>query len=183
MSAEIFYLFLLIVELILVLAVTTYMVSLLYSSISGAPYVPSSKQDIEETLKQANLRKGQFFLELGSGDGRVVILAVKKYQVRGIGIEISPFLVFYSRVLAKFKKIGYIEFKRKNIFKADLSKADVIYMFLMPKMLTKLSTAIKNQTKKRVLIISHGFKIPNLDKYLIKTISRKIFSSYLYKIC
>lgn len=182
MSAEIFYLFLLLIEFIIVLMVATYMVSLLYSSISGAPYVPSSNKDVEETLSQANLKKGQVILELGSGDGRVISFAVQKYHVKGLGIEISPFLVFYSRLLAKFKKIRYIEFKRENIYKSDLSKADVIYMFLMPKMLEKLSTALKTQTKKGTLIISHGFKIPNFEKNLTKTISRKLFPSYLYKI-
>ncbi len=174
---------LLLFELVVIIGVAFYLFSLIYSSLSGAPFVPSNNCDVEETLAKANLKKGQIFLELGSGDGRVILHAVTKYHLKGIGVEISPLLLWYSRLVAKLKKINYIEFRQENIYKTDLSKADVIYMFLMPEMLVKLSDKLKKETKRGALIISHGFKLPGFEKYLLNKIQRKVFSSYFYKIC
>ena len=70
----------------------------LVSDFKGAPYVPITQQFISQILKKAQLKKGQVFMELGSGDGRVIIEAVAKYQVQGIGIEIHPLLIIYSRL-------------------------------------------------------------------------------------
>jgi len=183
MASGTIYLFFLGIELLITFFVTIYLLSLLYSSFNGAPFVPSSNNDFEETLAKAFLKKDQLFLELGSGDGRVVSTAVKKYQVRGIGIEISPLLVWYSRFLAKIKKINYIEFRQENIYKTDISKADVIYMFLMPKMLEKLKDKLSKEAKKGALIISHGFRIHGWEKILIMKEQRKLFSSFFYKKC
>lgn len=154
----------------------------LYVDILGAPFVPTSRKVIGEILKKAKLKKGQIFLELGSGDGRIIRSAVKNYQVKGIGIDLHPMLIFYSRLISKFQKIKNISFKRQNLFKTDLSKADVIFLFLLPKTLKRLAPKFILETKKNTLIISHGFKIPEFEKYLTNKIVREIFSTYYYRI-
>lgn len=181
MASTLIYIALLITELFIIIFFTFYVLSLLYSSLYGAPFVPSKKGDVDETLKAIGPKKNQIFLELGSGDGRVVMEAVKKYAVFGYGIEISPLLVWYSRLIAKINKIKNIEFKRENIYHTDLSKADIIYIFLMPKMVTKLLGKLEKGTKKGALIVSHGFTIPGWEKFLKKKLERKVFSSYFYQ--
>lgn len=181
MTRQVTYLIFLSVELIVFISVTIYIVSLLYSSFMGAPYVPSKQKNIDEILKAANLKKNQLFLELGSGDGRVVRRAVKKYSVRGLGIEINPLMVMAAKFLAKFDKINHIEFKTGNIFETDFSCADVIYIFLMPEIIRRLFSKFNQELKINTLVISHGFKIPQWEQKLIRTIKGEPFATFFYQ--
>jgi len=148
----------------------------------GSPYVPSKQKEVELILKEAELKKGKIFMELGCGDARVVRAAVVKYGVYGIGIDINPVIIFYAKILAKIQKIKKIVLRVENIFDSKLTNADYIYLFLMPDLLIKLTPLIKPQLKKNSMIISHGFKLIGWEKYLIKTISHSPFPTYFYKI-
>ena len=145
----------------------------------GAPYVASKNKIIKEILEKAKLKKNKYFIELGSGDGRVVRNAVKNYQVIGLGIEINPLLVNLSKILAKFDKIK-IDFQRKNIYHVNLEKADYLYLFLMPEMIVKLINKFNKELKKKTLVISHGFKIPGWEKKLVNQLNNKPFPTYFY---
>ena len=154
----------------------------LWGDFLGAPFVPTSSKIIKEILEKADLKKGKNFLELGSGDGRVTRMAAQKYGVKGLGIEIHPMLILYSNLLSKIQKLNGIKFQRANFFDIDFKKADVIFMFLLPKVLSKLKEKIQKECKNNTLIISHGFKIEGFEKYLIDKIDRKTFPTYYYKI-
>jgi len=175
------YITLLCFELIVLALVATYGVTLLFSSAMGAPYVPTSKKRINEILKEAHLKKGQTFLELGSGDGRIVRNAVKQYGVTGIGIDINPTLTFIARLYAKQEKLKNIIFKTESIFNTDLKKAHVIYLFLMPQLILKLIPSL-SQLSPNTMLISHGFKIEGWDKKLYKTVKTEPFSTFYYRI-
>ncbi len=148
----------------------------------GAFYVPTKQKEVDFILKNANLKKGQVLFDLGSGDGRLIRTAVKKYKVKGIGIEINPLLIFYSKILAKIQKLNTIEFKRENLFRANIKEANVIFIFLMPDTLKKLSQKFLTECQKEVLIISHGFVIENWQKYLQKKIPHSPFPTYYYRL-
>lgn len=158
------------------------MISLLISSFFGAPYVPTKKEVIDSILKKAKLKKNKLFIELGCGDGRVVKRAAEKYGVKGIGIDINPYLILSLKLLNKLKKINNPQFIFGDIFKLPLNKADYIYCFLMPKMLEKLIKKFNKELKKGALVISHGFKIPNWEKNLITTLKGKNFHTYYYRL-
>lgn len=151
----------------------------LYAQISGSAYVPSSKKEISDILSRLNLNKGQTFLELGSGDGRVIHLASKKYQVSATGVDINPILIWYSRIVAKIKKIK-ANFICQNIFKTDLTQADIIFLFMMPDVLVKLKPKLKKETKKGVRIVSHGFYFEGWDKYIVDKLDHKPFPTFFY---
>ena len=139
------------------------------------------KKVIMTILKEAKLKKGKIVYELGSGDGRVSRLAVKNWQVKAVGVDINPLLVFWANFLAKLEKIdNRCQFVRKNIFDVDYSKADYLYLFLMPDLISKLIPKLKKELKKNCLIISHGFKIEEMK--LIKTLDTRPFKTYYYKI-
>lgn len=148
----------------------------------GAPFVPTSAKMIDSILEKAKLKKGQVFIELGSGDGRVVRQAVQKYGVKGVGVELQPILVWYSKLISKLKKLKDISFVTQNLFKTDLKRVDVIFLFLLPKTLEKLREKFITQCKKGTLIISHGFKIKGFDNHLIGKIDRDIFPTYYYRV-
>lgn len=154
----------------------------IWADFLGAPYVPTNGKFVEEILEEAKLKKGQTFVELGSGDGRIIREAVKKYGVKGVGVEIHLLLIWYSRLMSKYQNLKNIEFLQKNFFKVDLKKTDVLFLFLLPKTLTKLKEKILKECKKGTLIISHGFKIEGFEKYLIKKQERKLFPTYFYRI-
>ncbi len=175
----ILYLFLLILELITLIAISIYSVGLLYSSLMGAPFVPTSKKRISEIFKKAKLKKGEVFIELGSGDGRLIIYAAKQYQVHAIGIEINPLLVFVSRLYASLAKV-HVTFKRENVLSTNLKQANVVYLFLMPNTISKLMIKFNAELKPNTQIISHGFKLPGWDKKLTNTLSGEPFSTYYY---
>jgi SAM-dependent methyltransferase len=166
--------------IIFLASVSFYLFSDIIANFIGGPYVPTKQKEIDIILKNANLKKGQVFYDLGSGDGRLVRAAVKKYKVYGFGIEINPLLIFYARIKAKMERIDNISFKRINFFNVNLKKADIIFIFLMPGPLKKLKEKFMAECKKNVLIISHGFRIQAWEKYLIKIIFHRPFPTYYY---
>lgn len=178
----ILYYFLLFLELFIAMAVCTYVITMFFSSLMGAPYVATRKKEILFFLKEAGLKKGKQFLEIGCGDGVVVRTAVKQYRVVGKGIDINPVLIFICRILSKLQHIKNIEFKVENVFKTDFSKADYIYIFLMPAMIKKVIPFIKKQAKKDTIIICHGFTAPGLEKNLFKKLEREPFPTYFYRV-
>ncbi|HRN70598.1 MAG TPA: class I SAM-dependent methyltransferase [Candidatus Woesebacteria bacterium] len=178
---EALYIILISLELLLLGIAATYAVLFVYSWLQGAPYVPTQNKEVQTILKEANIQKSMTFLELGCGDGRVTREAVKQYQVKGIGIDINPELVIRARILAKRDNLSGIEFHRKNITDTDVSKADVIYIFLFPALIERIKEKLLHQTKQEALIISHGFKIPFLSSMLVKELKGTKFTTYYYQ--
>lgn len=156
---------------------SVYTLSLIYSSFKGSPYVATRRKRIEEILKEADLKKGKTFIELGSGDGRIIRTAVKLYGVKGIGIDINPLLVFWANLLGHKN----IDFKVENIFDTDLTRADYVYIFLMPKLIEELEKKMDKELKKGTIVISHGFPIIGWEKKLYKKIEKIPFPTYYYR--
>src|SRR5690242_5868164 len=87
-------------------------------------YVPTSNGVADAMLKLANTTAADVVYDLGSGDGRIVILAAKKYGARGVGIEIDPELIKEAtRNAAKAGVADKVTFRQEDLFKADLSEA------------------------------------------------------------
>jgi hypothetical protein len=156
--------------------------SLILSSLMGAPYVPTKNKLALEILKEVKFKKNGLFVELGSGDGRIVRTTVKNYSVRGIAVDINGLLIIWSKFLAKFDKTySKIIFLNKNILKVDLTKADYIYLFLFPPLIKKLIPNFNRDLKKGTIIISHGFPIEEYKAKLIKKVDRSTFPTYYYR--
>ena len=176
----ILYIFLLFFGFIFPIIFSFFAVYSIFVDFKGAPFVGTDKNLVLEILKGANLKKGQIFLELGSGDGRLVLSAVKNYGVNGVGVDLHLPLITFSRIKSKMLGLKNIQFRLEDFFKTDISKADVIFLFLMPKTLVSLKEKLKKESKKGVLIISHGFEIKGWERYLVKTQKRKLFPTYYY---
>ena len=176
-----YYLVLLIICCFLI-SVSIYISGLIYSVFMGAPYVPTQKKHLKDILKLAKLKQGQNFLEIGSGDGRVVSEAVHTYKVNGKGIEINPILVTQARLIAALRKLDTIEFVRQDIRKMDFKAYDVIYIFLLPGIIETLRERIEKDCKKGTLIICHGFQIKAWEKKLEQKREIKPFYTYYYRL-
>lgn len=170
---------LVIILIFTILFIATALVSL----ILRVPYVPTKKRVMEEIIKQAKLKKGQNFYDLGCGDGRMLIEAEKSTKVNAIGYEIAP-LVYLLAVVRKFVNGSKAQIRFKNFFNDNLEKADVIFCYLMPSELKKLAKKIKKECKKGTHIISNTFHIEGLKpvKVIPKNEKTKIPTLYFYKI-
>ena len=179
----ILYLVLLFSLLFFLIFMSVYTLSLIYSSFKGAPYVPTKMKVLEQILIPAKLNKNSFLMELGSGDGRMLIFASKRFGVRGLGVDINPLLVFWSNIWAKQDKVEKrISFRVKNIFNTDLSPADCVYIFLMPELIEKLTEKMEKELKKNTMVIAHGFPVKRWKKKLVHTLKQSPFPTYYYRV-
>jgi SAM-dependent methyltransferase len=178
----IIYFIVLVIELIFAFCLAMFAFSLFVSSFMGSPYVPTKTSELKNFLKDAHIKKGSLFLDLGCGDGRVVRAAVTEYGARGIGVDINYMLILWARIVSFAKQVKNLTFKTENIMKTDVSEADYIYLFLMPALIAKLEPKLKKETKKGALILSHGFPVKGWEKYNYKTIEHKPFPTYYYQL-
>jgi hypothetical protein len=124
----------------------------------GAPYLPTMKSQCQTALDLLELKPGETLLELGSGDGRVVLAAAKRgYNV--IGIELNPVLVVITKIKTyKYRKQAKIIWG--NYWDRDLPKCDGIYVFLLDRYMRKLDKKIVSSKLGPVKLASYAFKIP-----------------------
>jgi len=124
----------------------------------GAPYLPTLKTRAIEALELLDLKPGQTMLELGSGDGRVLKRAAVQ-GINGIGYELNPLLVWYSRISCwRYRKL--VRFECRNYWSITLPPSDGIYVFLLDKFMPRLDKKIVAEAKKPVKVVSYAFKIP-----------------------
>lgn len=166
-----------IVLLIIALIILLWQVSNIISVLSGSPYVMADKKVVRESLKAAGLKKGDIFYDLGCGRGDVLMEA-EKMGAKAIGYEISP----YYYILAKIRTLNKpnIKIKYQNINNVNLSKANVVYCYLLPKFLKKLSLKFLRELKLGCRIVSIGFPINQLKNS--KKIRINCHNIYLYVI-
>lgn len=125
-------------------------------------FVPTPQDVVEKMLESAKVTKDDAVYDLGSGDGRIVITAAKKYCSRAVGIEIDAELVSISRAKAKEAGVGeLVTIEQQDIFETDLSDADVVAVYLLPTQLEKLIGRLE-QLPPGARIVSHQFEIPGI---------------------
>jgi len=125
-----------------------------------APYVPSPQLVVDRMLELAKIKPGEKVYDLGSGDGRVVISAAQKYEVRSVGIELSSRLVKSSR--EEIRRLGLSEkasIVHGDVFDADLSDADVVILYLMRDSNNTLKPKLEKALKPGARVISHDYEI------------------------
>lgn len=163
--------------LLLITAITT-----VYGAISFAPWLPCRTSDLKRIFKVADLKDGEIFCDLGCGDGKTVIYAGKNFNVKAIGIELSLPLFIVCKIRQCFNANKKIQFKWKNFFKEDISNADVIYIFGVPKTIkNKLKEKIKKEAKPGARVVSYVFKIEGWEPEIINKPSERDLAIYLYK--
>jgi 16S rRNA G966 N2-methylase RsmD len=122
-------------------------------------YVPTPNDVVEAMLQVAMVTSSDVVYDLGSGDGRIVIEAAKRFGARGVGIEIDPELV--KRAEAGARKAGVadrVTFMRADLFKTDLSDATVVTLYLSPSINLRLQSKLQ-QLRRGTRIVSHRFPI------------------------
>lgn len=130
--------------------------------VTGAPFVPSTTKTSESMITLSKCKAGENLIDLGSGDGRLVRLAAKK-GAHALGVEINPYLVWYSRIVSSFIRYpGTVRFHQGNFWNTDLKKADVVCVYLLPWKMERLEQKLRAECKPDARIVSNSFVFPNL---------------------
>ncbi len=122
-------------------------------------YVPSPQDVVDEMLKLAKVTKDDVVYDLGCGDGRIVITAAK-LGARGVGIDINPERIKEATQNAQEAGVtGRVKFIEGDIFKADLSEAKVVTLYLLPARLARLKGKLLAELKPGARIVAHDFPL------------------------
>jgi hypothetical protein len=124
--------------------------------------VPTPPNVVEAMLDLAKVRADDFVIDLGSGDGRIVIAAAKKYGARGLGVELDGALVSEARREAERQGVGSkVEFRAENLFITEIDRATVLTTYLYPRINMALRPRIFAELKPGTRIVSHEFDFGN----------------------
>lgn len=130
---------------------------------AGAPYVPTPTAIADRMLTLAKVGPGDYVVDLGSGDGRLVVTSVDKYKAKGgMGIDIDPALVKLARDNAtKAGVADRVKFVEGDLFKADIGDATVVTLYLMPGMLGDVEKKLAKELKPGTRVVSHDYPLPS----------------------
>lgn len=141
---------------------------------SLAPYVPTPMEVVEEMLKMVDVKSTDVVYDLGCGDGRIVVMAAKKYGARGVGVDFDPQRVREARERAKKKGVE----KRVRIIKhdamtVDFSSATVVTLYLLPESNAKLRPRLEKLLPVGARVVSHDFDMPVWKAIKVKNVTDK----------
>ena len=168
-----------IINALVVIVISLIIIWIMWSAVIGAGFEPTSKNLVKKMLEMADIGPDDVLYDLGSGDGRIVIEAVKGYGASAVGIEADPIRVLWSRMsLFLYGIQNKSKIKWGNFFNEDIIEATAVTLFLGSKTNQKLKEKLIKELKPGTVIVSyiwkfHGWKPIKIDY------DDKI---YLYKI-
>ena len=156
--------------------------------LSKLPYVPTPQTVVDEMLKMANVTAKDFVVDLGSGDGRMIITAARTFKAAGLGVDIDRTLVELSNKQAQADGVAdRAKFIEQDMFKADIAKATVITLYVLPDFMEKLRPKLLAELKPGTRIVAHDYYMSGWypDRQFTLTVPEKVKANgtdkaYLY---
>jgi precorrin-6B methylase 2 len=152
-----------------------------------APYYPTPESVVERMLKFAGLKPGEKLFDLGSGDGRIVIIAAQKFGADATGVEIDAELVKQSS--ERIRRLGLekgARIVRGDLLRQDYSSADVLAVYLLPRSNERLRPMLEKQLRNGTRIVAHDFVFrgwtPEREEYVEDDGAGRSHTLYLYVI-
>jgi ubiquinone/menaquinone biosynthesis C-methylase UbiE len=150
-----------------------------------APDFPSPQEVVESMLQLAHLQPGEVVYDLGSGEGRIVITAARKFKARAVGVELSPELCKTAN--ARIKALGLedrVRIMHANLLKVDLRPADVVTIYLLTSANDLLRPNLERDLKPGARVVSHDFEIRGWKPTAVEKVEAegRPRNIYLYEI-
>jgi SAM-dependent methyltransferase len=129
---------------------------------SAAPYVPTPPNLVDHMLELAQVGPGDYVVDLGSGDGRLVIAAVQKRKARGgFGVDIDRDLVALANRNAEQAGVAdRVQFRERDLFDTDVGKATVVTLYLLPRVMARLEKKLQAELAPGTRVVSHDYPFP-----------------------
>jgi hypothetical protein len=130
------------------------------AQVDAGPYVPTPDVVVEAMLKLAGVGPKDFLIDLGSGDGRIVITAAKRYGAQGFGVDIDDKLVALSNRAASREGVGErVKFYRQDLFTTAIGQATVVTVYLLPTTVNMLRDKLRRELRPGTRVVSHDYPI------------------------
>ncbi len=173
-----------IVGIILLLVIITVIIllSIQWPGLTGAPWWPTPQNKVLRMLEMANVQADEVLYDLGCGDGRVLIMAARRFQARAVGIEIDPLRFILVQIIITILGLRKrITVKLGNFFEQDLSQADIVFTYLLQDTNNKLFNKLDMELRPGTRVVSHNYSYPGwklidedttLGLYLYEVVSK-----------
>ncbi len=151
---------------IIILGIFT-LVSISWPNRRGAPYWPTRMKKVKKMLEMANVQPGELVYDLGCGDGRVIVMAARKFKARAVGIEIDLFRFLWCQFLITILGLRRrVKVKYGDLFAKDISEADIVFCYLLQNTNDKLEGKLMNELRPNARVVSNTFlfsAMPQID--------------------
>ena len=128
---------------------------------SVSPYAATPETVVQAMLRMAEVGPRDYVIDLGSGDGRMVIAAVADFGARGLGVDIDAKLVdLASRIAARDGVADRARFREQDLFETDLSQATVITVYLLPAIMDRIARKLRTALAPGTRVVTHDFPLP-----------------------
>ena len=148
------------------------------------PYLPSPYSVIKTALSIAEPREGELLVDLGCGDGRVLVVAASEYKLYAVGVELNPLLTRLALRECRLRGVaGRVEVIWGDLFSLDISRFDVVYCYPSPSVTRRLTLKLINECQNgcRVLIHDHPLVgVEPVEERLIYTRGPHVHRVYMY---
>jgi hypothetical protein len=132
--------------------------------VDAGPYVPTPQYIVDRMLQMANVAASDYVIDLGSGDGRIVITAAKQFGARGMGVDISEKLVDLATTNSHKEQVAdQVRFVRQDAFKTEIGAASVLTLYLLPRFVLDLRPKMLAELKPGSRIVSHDYSLGDWD--------------------
>lgn len=147
-----------------------------------APYVPTPHEVVEKMLELAQVGASDVVYDLGSGDGRIVIMAAQKFGARAVGVELNPEL--FKQSSERIAELGLekrAKILHENMFDVSVRPATVVTLYLLTVVNERLRPMLEKQLRPGTRVVSHDFKVPGWEpQKVVEVTSNNGLTSTVY---
>lgn len=128
--------------------------------LTGLPWRPTEMGRARKALEMAHLGPGEVLYDLGSGDGRVLVLAAREFQAWGVGVELSPAHCLVSQISARLNRVAdRVRIQRGDFYNVDLSEADVVFAYMTSAQTSRLKPRLEAQLHPGARVVTISFDL------------------------
>lgn len=155
---------------------------MVYAAVTTAPFVRTPRAVIRAALRLAGLAPGELLIDLGCGHGHVLVIAAREFGARAVGYEFAPHHAFVAWLAAALRGQGRATVRWGDLYAADISHADVIYIWLTPHALPRLIPKLMAETRPSTRVVAFSSPIPGWEPIRTELVCGGRYRVFLYSV-